>query len=115
MPTPVRKDWTPPAWRVLILISILVVLLNVFDAVSTLEVIRRGGVEANPLAEPVVAYGDATFFFWKVGLATACTVALALLSRVHRVAWWLFWFAAGVYAGIACLHVYLLWFLKHPH
>lgn len=114
MSTSVPKPWTPPDWRVLILTCAFVILLNVFDALSTLEIIRRGGEEANPIASPMVDYGEAAFFFWKTGLASLCAFALACLSRIHRAAWWLFWMAVAVYSAIACLHVYLLWFLKHP-
>src|SRR5690349_5146277 len=112
MPTPVRPRWTPPAWRVLILLCLLVILLNVFDAVATVEIVRHGGEEANPFARPLFRYGDAAFLLWKLGLAVVCSIALACLSRTRRAAWWLFWTAATVYAGIACLHVYLLWFVR---
>ncbi len=103
-------SWTPPPWRVLILVSLLVVLLNVFDALSTLELIRRGGEEGNPLARIMLRYGDATFFFWKTGLASACALALACFARVHRAAWLAFWGIIAVYAAVALLHAYLLWF-----
>lgn len=114
MPMPVRKPWTPPDGRVLILVFTLVVLLNVFDAVSTLEIIRRGGEEANPIAGPMVPYGDAAFFFWKMGLASACAAALAVIARKRRFAWVGLRCVAALYAGLAAFHVYLLWFISRP-
>lgn len=114
MPKPVRKPWTPPDGRVLILACALAFLLNVFDAVSTLEIVRRGGEEANPIARPMVRFGDAVFFFWKTGLAGACTVALAVLARRRRFAWLALWCIVALYAALAALHAYLLWFLPRP-
>ncbi|GEM_PF-2763944 len=109
-----KKPWTPPDAGVLILICALIVLLNAFDAIATLEIARRGGEEANPIAKPMFERGALPFFLWKMGLATACAVILALLARVHRAAWYLTWAALAVYAGIAGLHAYLLWFAGRP-
>lgn len=114
MTTSASAAWRPPSWRVLVLAGILVIMLNVFDALSTLEIVRRGGEEANPIARKLFEYGDATFFFWKTGLASACAIALALGSRRKRFAWHGLWFAIAIYAAVAALHVYLLWFLRHP-
>ena len=114
MPKPVRTPWTPPGGRVLILVFTLVVLLNVFDAISTLEIIRRGGEEANPIARPMVPYGDAAFFFWKMGLASACAAALAVIARKRRFAWLALQAVTALYAVLAAFHVYLLWFLSRP-
>lgn len=114
MPTPSKRPWAPPSWSVLILVSALVVLLNAFDALATIEIVRRGGEEANPVARPMFERGHAAFLVWKMGLSTACTVILAIISRLHRAAWYLFWVAVGAYACIAALHVYLLWFIARP-
>jgi hypothetical protein len=111
MQPPDAVRWTPPSWRVLTLVCLLVILLNVFDAVSTLEVIRRGGEEGNPLARIMLRFGDAAFFFWKTGLASACAIAIACLARVRRAAWWGFWAVVAIYGAIAALHVYLLWII----
>lgn len=114
MSASIKKPWTPPPWSVLILVCVLVVLLNAFDALATFEIVRRGGEEANPIAKPMFDRGYVPFFLWKMGLAIGCSVILALLSRVHRAAWYVFWCAAAAYAAVALLHVYLLWFIKHP-
>lgn len=114
MLTSPKKPWTPPHWIVLSLVCLLVILLNAFDALATIEIGRRGGDEANPIAKPMFDRGALAFFLWKVGLSGSCAVMLALMSRVHRAAWYLSWVAVAVYAAIASLHVYLLWFIKHP-
>jgi len=106
--------WTPPARAVLVLICLLVVLLNVFDAVATLEIMRRGGEEANPLARPMIKEGAVTFFTWKMGLALVCASALGLLARIHRAAWWLLIGACVGYGALTGLHAYLLWFVTRP-
>ncbi|HJV33327.1 MAG TPA: DUF5658 family protein [Patescibacteria group bacterium] len=114
MPKPVRKPWTPPDRRVLILTCAIVFLLNVFDAVSTLEIVRRGGGEANPIASPMLQFGDAAFFFWKMGLASACVAALAVIARKRRFAWLALRCVTAIYAVLAAIHAYLLWFLSRP-
>lgn len=114
MPAPHKKPWTPPHWTVLGLVCLIVVLLNAFDAIATMEIIRRGGEEANPIARPMLDRGNLAFFLWKMGLALVCSAALALLARVHRAAWRLLCSAAAAYATLAVLHAYLLWFIKHP-
>ena len=114
MTKPSRKPWAPPPWSVLVLACILLVLLNVFDAIATFEIVRRGGEEANPIAKPMFDRGEVPFFLWKTGLTAGCAVILALLSRTHRAAWWLFRAAIVGYAAVALLHAYLLWFIKHP-
>jgi len=114
MPTSRKKPWTPPHRTVLALVCLSVVLLNAFDALATLEIARRGGEEANPLARPMLERGNVPFFLWKMGLAVVCAAALALLARARRAAWWLLCSAAAAYAALAVLHVYLLWFVRHP-
>ena len=114
MPTSCKKPWTPPHRTVLGLVCLLIVLLNAFDALATIEIIRRGGEEANPLARPMVDHGNLAFFLWKMGIASVCSVALALLARTRRAAWWLLCSATVAYATLAGLHVYLLWFVTHP-
>lgn len=114
MTTPVPATWTPPPWRVLTLTCLLIVLLNAFDALATMEIVRRGGEEANPIVEPLLSHGQLAFFLWKMLLATACSGALALLSAKYRFAWRGFKLAVIVYASIAVLHVYLLHFAQRP-
>lgn len=109
-----KKPWTPPHRTVLGLVCLIFVLMNAFDALATIEIVRRGGEEANPLARPMFERGNLPFFLWKMGLALVCSVALALLARSRRAAWWLLCSAAAAYAALAGLHVYLLWFVRHP-
>ena len=106
--------WTPPTRVVLLLVCLLVVLLNAFDAVATLEVLRRGGEEANPLARPMIKEGDLAFFAWKMSLAVICASALGWAARTYRIAWWLLVGACVGYGALAGLHVYLLWFIQRP-
>jgi hypothetical protein len=115
METRIRTAWTPPHAATLALTCLLAVLLNAFDALATLEIVRRGGEEANPLAEPMLERGAAAFLSWKLGIAAICSVALALISRKRRAAWILFRIAVVAYAALAALHVYLLWFASRPH
>lgn len=115
METRTRTAWTPPHAATLALTCLLVVLLNAFDALATMEIVRRGGEEANPIAEPMLERGAAAFLTWKLGLAAACSIALALISTRRRAAWILFRLAVAAYACVAVLHVYLLWFASRPH
>src|SRR5688572_14926022 len=83
MPAPRKTPWTPPHRIVLGFVCLLVVLLNAFDALATLEIVRRGGEEANPIARPMLDRGNLPFFLWKMGLALVCSAALALLARTR--------------------------------
>src|SRR5690349_20342871 len=108
------RPWTPPAGVVLFLLCVIVALLNVFDALATFEIVRRGGEEANPLAKPMFERGEIPFFLWKTAVTVVSAALLALGARRYRFAWWALLAGAAFYAAIAFLHAYLLFFVTRP-
>lgn len=114
MPPMRPPDWTPPPGVILALWAVLLVGLNVFDAFATVEIVRRGGEEANPLVRPLLERGFAAFLAWKAFVSGACATALALVARAHRMAWWLLVSACAAYALLGFLHAYLLLFVARP-
>jgi hypothetical protein len=75
---PVMTDWYEPQW---LATAIIILLLSVADALLTLELVRHGAIEANPLMAPLVYGSGHAFAFWKLGLTSLGVVMLTLLAR----------------------------------
>jgi hypothetical protein len=73
-------DWHPPQW---LATAILILLFSSADAVLTLELMRQGAYEANPLMRPLVDGSGLAFTLVKVGLTAGGVVVLTLLARVR--------------------------------
>lgn len=66
---------------------VLFVAFNAFDAHATLDAVRYGAVELNPVMAYALAFGPWAFLAVKMGLACGFGLALALWSRKYRLAW----------------------------
>ena len=73
-------DWHHPQW---LATAILVLLFSSADAVLTLELMRHGAYEANPLMRPLVSGSGLVFALVKVGLTASGVVLLTLLARMR--------------------------------
>lgn len=109
--------WVPPSRGVLVLCAVLMILLHVFDLLATLEILRHGGQELNPVARTWFALGDEAATAFKMSIAVFLAVTLCVLTRrapaAHRRTFWrLLCLAIGLQTAIMCLHVFLLFI--HP-
>jgi hypothetical protein len=73
-------DWHHPQW---LATAILILLFSSADAVLTLELMRHGAYEANPLMRPLVGGSALTFTLVKVGLTAGGVVLLTLIARMR--------------------------------
>lgn len=91
-----------PRWTV----YLGLVVLNVFDIITTAMVIDRGGSERNPFVQPFV---DS---MWRVGAlkAIVLVVIAALLSRVHgsRLVEFALAGTTGSYLAVVCWNITVL-------
>jgi hypothetical protein len=73
-------DWHQPQW---LATAILILLFSSADAVLTLELMRHGAYEANPLMRPLVGGSALAFTLVKVGLTGGGVVLLTLIARMR--------------------------------
>lgn len=88
--TPIlRKPWTPPRVRLILLVSFLLFAANMFDTFATLAVTRVVGIseEENPLMYALLAMGAGWFAAAKIGAMLCMVTLLAWQSSQRRLAW----------------------------
>lgn len=73
-------DWHHPQW---LAAAILILLFSSADAALTLELMRHGAYEANPLMSPLVGGSALAFTVVKVGLTAGGVVLLTLLAGMR--------------------------------
>ena len=73
-------DWHHPQW---LATAILILLLSCADAGLTLELMRLGAYEANPLMRPLVGGSAVAFTLVKVGLTSGGVILLTLLAGMR--------------------------------
>lgn len=98
-----RGRWTPPRVRLVVLLYALLIVSNAFDAHATLDAVRAGAVELNPLMAYALSQGAAVFIGAKMLLAGGLGLALAALARRRRLAWY------GLVAVSAIYGAVLIW------
>lgn len=64
---------------------VLILGLNVLDALFTMMVLELSGSEANPVVHSVMALHGERFWIWKFAIVAACLVMLCLHSKFRRV------------------------------
>ena len=99
-PTP----WAPPSRRLRVTLLVFVFLANIFDALATLEFLRHGGQELNPLVGIALEHGAGFFLSWKIVAAAVVCAALAVRSGTHRAAWILLCATAVVYGLLSAYY-----------
>ncbi|HSD12793.1 MAG TPA: DUF5658 family protein [Patescibacteria group bacterium] len=80
--------WAPPSVRLIVLLYVLLLVSNAFDAHATLDAVRAGAVELNPVMAFALSFGAAYFIGVKMLLAGGLGLALAVLARRRRLAWY---------------------------
>ena len=93
----VAVDWHHPQW---LAIAILILLFSSADAVLTLELMRHGAYEANPLMAPLVGGSALAVALVKVGLTALGLVLLTQLARLRAF--------GSVPVGVFC-HANITW------
>jgi len=64
---------------------ILILGLNVLDALFTIMILDVKGSEANPVVCSVISLYGNQFWIWKFGIVSTCLVLLCLHSKFRRV------------------------------
>jgi len=105
-----RKPWAPPRPPIIALTLLFLTVANIFDAAATLELIRRGADEWNPLMRYALGFGDWYFIFLKslITLVFSGFLALFALNR-RRSAWWALCALTVMYLALIVLHLFLLY------
>ncbi len=90
-----------------LLVSIFV--LNIADAVFTLEWLGRGGTEGNPLMAHLIQLGSSAFLIQKIALP-AFWLMLLTIHKNFRLARNGMWALFGAYGALALYHLLLFFF-----
>lgn len=69
----------------LFFLLVLILGLNVLDALFTMMILELSGSEANPVVRSVMALHGERFWVWKFGIVAVSLVMLCLHSRFRRV------------------------------
>ena len=87
--------------------AVLIVSLNISDAICTQFIIDHGGWEVNPIARAaIVTFGD-HFWIWKHGVVSLAVIMLS--SHIHlRMARVCLATAACIYSGVTVWHLILI-------
>ena len=94
-----------------VLLVVVILLLNVVDALCTLAWLSRGGVEGNPLMNWVLEMGNGFFLFQKCIVAGGWLIVL-LVHKNFRIARLGLWMLLAVYGLLALYHGMLLLFAE---
>jgi hypothetical protein len=87
--------------------AVLVVTLNISDAVFTRIILEHGGHEVNPLARAAIASLGENFWIWKYALVSLSVILLS--GNVHlRLARVSLALAAFMYTGVTVWQLFLL-------
>lgn len=69
----------------LFFLLVLILGLNVLDALFTMMILDLSGLEANPVVRSVMALHGQRFWVWKFGIVAVSLVMLCLHSKFRRV------------------------------
>jgi len=97
----------------LLLLLVVLLALNAFDAVFTIFILDCGGREVNPLMGTLIAYCGERFWIWKFLMVAGAVLFLCLHSQFPRVKSAL-WAVTLIYGGVILYQVYLILFRIAP-
>ena len=86
---------------------ILIVGLNILDALFTMTILDLKGWEANPVVRSVIQLHGEKFWIWKFALVSFCLVLLCLHSRFRFVRGMII-FLSSVYLVVVLYQLFLL-------
>ena len=94
----------------LLAVLILIVGLNILDALFTMTILDLKGWEVNPVVRSVIQLHGDRFWIWKFGLVSFCLVLLCLHSRFKLIKGIII-VLSSIYLAVV---VYQLLLLIHP-
>jgi hypothetical protein len=97
----------------LLLLLLVLLALNITDAVFTLFILDCGGSEANPLIGALMAHCGNEFWIWKFLIVAVAVLFLCLHAHFPRVKKGL-WMVTLIYCGVVLYEVFIIWF-QIPH
>jgi hypothetical protein len=97
----------------LLLLLVVLLALNAFDAIFTIFILDCGGREVNPLMGTLIAFCGERFWIWKFLMVALAVLFLCLHSQFPRVKSAL-WAVTLVYGGVILYQVYLILFRVAP-
>ena len=86
---------------------ILIVGLNILDALFTMTILDLAGWETNPVVRSVIQLHGENFWIWKFALVSFCLVLLCLHSRFRFVRGMII-FLSSVYLVVVLYQLFLL-------
>jgi len=86
---------------------ILIVGLNILDALFTMTILDLKGWEANPVVRSVIQLHGEKFWIWKFALVSFCLVLLCLHSRFRFVRGMII-FLSSIYLVVVLYQLFLL-------
>lgn len=90
---------------------VLLFILQIVDLISTLVILGKGGVEANPVMAQVLELGNIWFVVIKMGIATiACAILYHYREKCKHLVRTGVILCVVVYSILAAWHCYLLYF-----
>ena len=93
----------------LLLLLLVLLSLNIFDAIFTIFILDCGGQEVNPIMGALIAYCGEQFWIWKFLMVAVAVLFLCLHSQFPRVKRAL-WALTMIYGGVILYQVYLILF-----
>ena len=93
----------------LLVVLVVLLVLNVTDAVLTIVILDYGGREINPFIGVLMARCGDGFWFWKFLLVAVAILFLCLHSNFRRVKKGI-WAVTLVYCGVVLYQAYLILF-----
>ncbi len=91
----------------LLFILVLIVGLNVLDALFTMMILDDGGREINPVVRSVIQLYGEGFWIWKFFIVTVPLILLCLHSQFRQVRTILI-FISAIYLGIVLYQISLM-------
>ena len=88
-------------------ILVLIVFLNLLDALFTSIVLSHDGWELNPIVRAVIERYGNKFWIWKFAVVSSCVVILCLHSKFRRVEW-IITGLCSTYALLILYQIYLI-------
>jgi len=97
----------------LLLLLLVLLALNITDAVFTIFILDCGGREANPFIGTLIAHCGNEFWIWKFLIVAVAVLFLCLHAQFPRVKKGL-WLVTVIYFGVVVYEVFIIWF-QIPH
>lgn len=88
-------------------LAVLVIILNLADAIFTEFILAHGGWEVNPIARAAIAAFGESFWIWKYAVVSLSVILLSCLAHL-RMARVCLAVAAVLYSAVTVWHMILI-------